>query len=98
MKVLVIDLSVVFILSLSRDTDIKKRYPHTQTLVDKHPPFYCFVSTPLQTPIPITLMMDGVDLDVSQARADLLPDKYDRHRISVALAIGGCPAGTTRGR
>ena len=32
-------------------------------------------------------MMDGVDLDVSQARADLLPDKYDRRRISGVLAI-----------
>ena len=31
--------------------------------------------------------MDGVDLDVAQARADLLPDKYDRRRISQALAI-----------
>ena len=31
--------------------------------------------------------MDGVDLDVSQARADLLPDKYDRRRISGVLAI-----------
>ena len=40
--------------------------------------------TPLQTPIP---MMDGVDLDISQTRADLLPDKYDRRCISVALAI-----------
>ena len=41
------------------------------------------------TPGPITsgLMMDGVDLDVAQARADLLPDKYDRRRISQALAI-----------
>ena len=32
-------------------------------------------------------MMDGVDLDVAQARADLLLDKYDRRRISQALAI-----------
>ena len=32
-------------------------------------------------------MMDGVDLDVSQARADLFPDKYDRRRISGVLAI-----------
>ena len=32
-------------------------------------------------------MMDGVDLDVSQARADLLPDQYDRHRISGVLVI-----------
>ena len=31
--------------------------------------------------------MDGVDLDVSQARSDLLPDKYDRRRISGVLAI-----------
>ena len=31
--------------------------------------------------------MDRVDLDVSQARADLLPDKYDRRRISGVLAI-----------
>ena len=31
--------------------------------------------------------MDGIDLDVSQARADLLPDKYDRRRISGVLAI-----------
>ena len=31
--------------------------------------------------------MDGVDLDVSQARAELLPDKYDRRRISGVLAI-----------
>ena len=31
--------------------------------------------------------MDGVDLDVSQARADLLPDKYDSRRISGVLAI-----------
>ena len=31
--------------------------------------------------------MDGVDLDVSQARVDLLPDKYDRRRISGVLAI-----------
>ena len=31
--------------------------------------------------------MDGVDLYVSQARADLLPDKYDRRRISGVLAI-----------
>ena len=38
-------------------------------------------------PIASALMMDGVDLDVAQARADLLPDKYDRRRISQALAI-----------
>ena len=31
--------------------------------------------------------MDQVDLDASQARADLLPDKYDRRRISQTLAI-----------
>ena len=31
--------------------------------------------------------MDGIDLDVSQARTDLLPDKYDRRRISGVLAI-----------
>ena len=31
--------------------------------------------------------MDGVDLDVSQARADLFSDKYDRRRISGVLAI-----------
>ena len=31
--------------------------------------------------------MNGVDLDVSQARADLLPNKYDRRQISVTLAI-----------
>ena len=38
-------------------------------------------------PITSAPMMDGVDLDVSQARADLLPDKYDRRRISGVLAI-----------
>ena len=32
-------------------------------------------------------MMDGVDLYVSQARTDLLPDKYDLRRISGVLAI-----------
>ena len=30
--------------------------------------------------------MDGVDLDIAQARADLLPDKYDHHLISQSLA------------
>ena len=38
-------------------------------------------------PIASALMMDGVDLDVAQARADLLPNKYDHRRISQALAI-----------
>ena len=32
-------------------------------------------------------MMDRVDLDVSQARADLLPDKYARRRVRGTLAI-----------
>ena len=31
--------------------------------------------------------MDGIDLDVAQAHVDLLPNKYDRRRISQALPI-----------
>ena len=38
-------------------------------------------------PIVSGLEMDQVDLDASQVRADLLPDKYDRRRISQILAI-----------
>ena len=63
-----------------------RKSPRTLTCVDKHPPFCCLLYT---SPPPITTapMMDGVDLDVSQARADLLPDKYGRRRISGVLAI-----------
>ena len=60
-----------------------RKVSRTLTCVDKHPPF-CYFS---YTPITSAPTMDGVDLDVSQARTDLLPDKCDRRRVSGVLAI-----------
>ena len=41
----------------------------------------------MYTTIASGVMLDGVDLDVAQARVNLLPDKCDRRRISQALTI-----------
>ena len=49
-------------------------------------PFCCLLYTSRDS-ITSAPMMDGVDLDISQARANLLPDKYGRRRISGVLAI-----------
>ena len=78
--------------------DIKKRHPHTQTLTDKHPQFYCFVSTPLQTPFP--LLWWWMELILTFPR--LVPTFSLTSTIVVGsawpLQLGDCPAGTTRGR
>ena len=68
-----------------QSTRLEKVLPYSGAC-DKHPPF-CWLLYTSAGPITSAPMMDGVDLDVSQARADLLPDKYDRRRISGVLAI-----------